>query len=353
LILFAEVSRLSTVSNPPAVTPEAAAAEQVMQLTTGYIASTAIYLAVKLRIPDRLAPGARTSADLAKDLNVNEDALYRVLRTLTSLGVFQETAPRTFSNNLLSSMLQSGTQGSMYDMALWMSDPFHFQVYADALYSVETGKPAVEKTLGMPVFEYFSRNPNESEIFNNAMTMFSGMVIPAVLEAYDFGGIGTLVDIAGGHGRVLTSILQKYPSMRGVLFDLDHVIAGARPVIEQLGLSSRCTTATGDFFKAVPQGGDAYIMKHIIHDWNDGEAIAILKSIRAAMNPGGRVILLESVIAPGSEPDFGKIIDLEMLLMPGGRERTELEFRDLFERAGFTLTRIVPTKSPLCVVEAR
>jgi hypothetical protein len=347
-----EVS-LSTVSNPPDVSPEAAAAQQIMQLTTGYIASTAIYVAVKLRIPDRLAPGARTSADLAKDASVNEDSLYRVLRTLTSLGVFQETAPRTFSNNLASSMLASGTQGSMYDMALWMSDPFHFQVYADALYSVETGKPAVDKTFGMPVFEYFSKDPNESEIFNNAMTMFSGVVIPAVLEVYDFSGIGTLVDIAGGHGRVLTSILQKYPLMRGVLFDLEHVIAGARPAIEQLGLPDRCATATGDFFKAVPHGGDAYIMKHIIHDWNDAEAVTILRNIRTAMNPGGRVILLESVIAPGSQPDFGKIIDLEMLLMPGGRERTEQEFRNLFEQAGFKLTRIVPTKSPLSVIEAR
>ncbi len=141
--------------------------------------------------------------------------------------------------------------------------------------------------------------------------------------------------------------------MRGVLFDLEHVVAGAHPGIDRLGLANRCTTATGDFFKAVPQGGDAYIMKHIIHDWNDAEAITILKNIRSARNPGGRVILLESVIAPGSQPDFGKIIDLEMLLMPGGRERTEQEFRVLFERAGFTLTRIVPTESPLSVVEGR
>jgi len=324
-----------------------------MQLATGYIASTVIYLAVRLRIPDRLAASPRTSADLAKELNVNEDALYRVLRTLTSLGVFEETGARTFSNNLSSSMLRSGTQGSMYDMALWMADPFHFQVYANALHSVETGTPAVEKTFGMPVFEYFPKNPQESEIFNNAMTMFSGMVIPAVLEAYDFGGIGTLVDIAGGHGRVLTSILRKYPSMRGVLFDLEHVITGARPVIDQAGLANRCPTTTGDFFKAVPKGGDAYIMKHIIHDWDDDRAIAILKNIRTAMNPGGRVILLESVVAPGGQPDFAKIIDLEMLMMPGGRERTEEEFADLFARAGFTLTRIVPTKSPLSVIEAR
>jgi hypothetical protein len=178
-------------------------------------------------------------------------------------------------------------------------------------------------------------------------------VIPAVLDAYDFSGIATLVDIAGGHGRILTSILQKYPAMRGVLFDLDHVIAGAVPRIEELGLSDRCRALPGDFFAAVPEGGDAYIMKHIIHDWDDDRAAAILGNIRKAMNRGGRVILLEAVVLPGNQPDFAKVIDLEMLLLPGGRERTEGEFRALFARAGFELTRIVPTQSPLSVIEAR
>lgn len=324
-----------------------------MQLSTGYIASTCVYLAVKLRIPDSLAAAPRPVNDLARELGVNEDALYRVMRTLVSLGVFEEKAPRTFANTLTSTILRSETPGSMYDMALWMSDPFHFQVYANALHSLRTGQPAVEQTVGVPVFEYFPKHPEESEIFNNAMTMFSGMVIPAVLEVFDFSGIGTLVDVAGGHGRVLTSILQKYPSMRGVLFDLEHVLAGARAVIDSLGLSDRCRTVSGDFFKAVPAGGDAYIMKHIIHDWDDERAATILKNIRSAMNPGGRLVLLESVVAPGNQPDFAKLIDLEMLLMPGGRERTEQEFRALFARAGFELTRITPTKSPLSVIEGR
>ena len=343
---------MSTATNPPEVTPEAAAAQQIMQLSTGYIASTCVYLAVKLRLPDLLAAGPRSAAELARELNVNDDALFRVLRTLVSLGLFEEKNPRTFANNLASSMLRSATPGSMYEMALWMSDPFHFRVYANALHSVQTGQPAVEKTFGIPVFEWFPKNPEESDVFNNAMTMFSAMVIPAVLEVYDFNGIGTLVDVAGGHGRVLTSILEQYPSMRGVLFDLEHVLAGARPVIESRGLSNRCRTVAGDFFTAVPEGGDAYIMKHIIHDWDDERATVILKNIRTAMNRGGRVILLDSVVPAGSQPDFSKIIDLEMLLMPGGRERTEQEFRDLFDRAGFELTRIIPTKSPLSVIEA-
>ena len=344
---------MPTATHPPEVSRETAAAQHIMQLSTGYIASTCVYLAVKLRIPDLLAAAPRPVSDLARERGVNEDALYRVMRTLVSLGVFEEKAPRTFANTLTSTILRTETPGSMYEMALWMSDPFHFQVYANALHSLRTGQPAVEQTVGVPVFEYFSKQPEESEIFNNAMTMFSAMVIPAVLEACDFSGIGTLVDVAGGHGRVLTSILQKYPSMRGVLFDIEHVLAGARAAIDSLGLSDRCRAVSGDFFKAVPAGGDAYIMKHIIHDWDDERAATILKNIRSAMNPGGRLILLESVVAPGNQPDFAKLIDLEMLLMPGGRERSEQEFRDLFARAGFELTRITPTKSPLSVIEGR
>jgi hypothetical protein len=344
---------MSTVANAPEVTPEIAAAQHIMRLGTGYIVSTALQTAVRLRISDKIAAGQSTVAALARDTGVNEDVLYRVLRLLASVGVFEEKQSREFANNLASSMVRSGVPGSLFDMALWISDPVHLRVYADADYSVETGRPAIEKTFGVPVFEYFPKHPEVSEIFNNAMTSFSAAVVPAVVAAYDFGGIGTLVDVAGGHGGVLTAVLQQYPSIRGVLFDLDHVIAGAVPRIQQLGLADRCRTVSGDFFASVPEGADAYIMKHIIHDWDDDHAVTILKNIRKAMNPGGRVILLESVIRPGNEPDFGKVIDLEMLLLPGGRERTEAEFRALFARAGFEVTRIVPNGSPLSVIEAR
>ena len=311
-----------------------------------------MHIATSLRIADALTDGPRNVSDLARANRVNEDALYRVLRVLSSTGVFVENAPRQFSNNLASEQLRTGVPG-LYEMVLWMSDPFHFRVYADAMHSVVTGQPAADKTVGMPVFEYFSSDPELSERFNNAMTAFSASVIPAVLEAYDFSGIGTLVDVAGGHGHVLTSILKAYPSMKGVLADLQHVLAGAEPKIRALGLADRCRSEVIDFFKTVPAGGDAYIMKHIIHDWDDERALLILRNIRKAMNPGGRVILLDSVLLPANQPDFGKIIDIEMLLMPGGRERTEDEFRSLFDRAGFRLTRIVPTKSPLSVIEGQ
>jgi len=335
------------------VPPEVAASQLVFQLATGYIASSALYVAVKLRIADSLADGPRSVSDLAAAAGANEDAVYRVLRTLSSLGVFEEVGPGTFANSLASTTMRSSVPGSTHPMTLWMADPFHFRVYADLMHSVQTGQPAAEKTVGMPVFEYFQRHQDLSEVFNDAMTAFSAFVIPAALEAYDFTGIRLLVDVAGGHGQVLTSILQKHPQMRGVLFDLEHVIAGAIPRLEQAGVSDRCTTATGDFFKAVPEGGDAYIMKHIIHDWDDERALKILANIKKAMQPGGRIILLDSVLASSNEPDFGKLIDLEMLVMPGGRERTADEFRALFHRAGLTVTKIVPTKSPLSLIEAR
>jgi hypothetical protein len=187
------------------------------------------------------------------------------------------------------------------------------------------------------------------------MTNFSASLIPAVLDAYDFSGITTLVDVAGGHGEALVTILGRYPNMRGVLFDVDHVIEGATSRIAAMGLQNRCGTESGDFFTSVPRGGDAYLMKHIIHDWDDQRAGVILRNIRAALDgvARGKVILIESVIQPGNQADLAKVIDLEMLILPGGRERTADEFAALFASAGFEMTGITPTPSPVCVIEAR
>ena len=341
-------------SSAPDAAAQGAAIHVLNQIALGYILSAALNVALELRIADRLADGARTVADLAKDAGVTEDGLYRVLRALASGGIFEEQQTRTFTLNLPAAMLRQGP-ASLYDLGLWMTDPFHFRVYAEMLHAVTTGQPAAERITGMPVFEYFAREPKLSAVFNNAMTSWSGPTVAAALKAYDFSGIGVLVDIAGGHGFVLTSVLRQYPAMHGVLFDLDHVIVGAASIITAAGVGDRVQTASGDFFTAVPAGGDAYIMKNIIHDWDDERSIAILKNIRNAFGDrrDGRVILLEAVIPPGNQPDFGKLIDLEMLLMPGGRERTADEFASLFERGGFSLARIVPTESPLSVIEAR
>jgi hypothetical protein len=333
--------------------PRADPAQTIFQLATGYIISAALQTAVKLGVADHLANGSQSVAELAAATRTNEDALYRVLRVLAMAGVFEETAGRRFALTPASELLRSDRPG-LRDMALWISSPFHFRVYSNALESVRTGQPASEKMLGVPVFEYLARDAELSEIFNNAMTSFSGLIMPAVLEAYDFSGIDVLVDVAGGHGGILTAVLQKYPAMRGILMDIDHVIAGAHPKIAAQNVQDRCTAVAGDFFKSVPPGGDAYIMKHIIHDWDDQRASVILRNIRTALagRRHGKVILLEAVIQAGSAPDLGKLLDLEMLMMPGGRERTADEFRALFAKSGFEMTRIVPTKSPLNVIEA-
>jgi hypothetical protein len=317
---------------------------------TGHMVASAVNIVAQLAIPDRLADGPRTADDLARETGVNADALYRVMRALASTGVFEERDGRKFALTSAGEMLK---KGPVRDMALWIANEFNLRVHANAMHSVKTGEPAVSVTVGEGAFEHFAKNPGLSRVFNDAMTGFSSLVIPAVLEAYDFSGIKTLVDVAGGHGGVLTGVLQKYPAMKGILFDLEHVIEGAKPRIAALGLTDRVSTASGDFFKAVPAGGDAYIMKHIIHDWDDDKSTVILENIRKVLPEDGRVILIESVIPPGNEPGLGKIIDLEMLVMPGGRERTEEEFRRLFDRAGYRRTRILPTQSPLSVIEAR
>jgi hypothetical protein len=321
-------------------------------VATGYMASAALYVAVTLNVADQLSGGPKDVADLAQTTGADEDALYRILRLLASLGVFADAGPRRFKLTPSADMLRKDVPGSLHGMALFLPDPFHFRAYADLMHSVMTGKPATDKALGMPIFEYLAKNPEYSEVFNAAMTALSAPVVGAAIEAYDFSTIGTLVDVAGGHGEVLMSILKACPDVRGILADVGHVIEGAKPRIAAAGLSNRCEAVAIDFFKSVP-AGDAYIMKHIIHDWDDERASIILGNIATAMGTKrGRVILLEAVIRADAEPDFGKFIDIEMLALPGGRERSADEFKALFARSGFEMTKIVPTKSPLSVVEA-
>ncbi len=338
---------------PTQAAPDAAAMQHLYQLGMGFIVSAALGTAAQLDIADHLGAGPRSSADLARATGVHEDALYRLLRALSAVGVFAETAPRTFALTPVGQLLRTGAPGAARDMILWMCDAFHYRVFAEMPSAIRTGQTVGEKVVGMPVFDYFARDAALAERFNNAMTAFSATVAPAMLQAYDFSGIDVLVDIAGGHGMILASILREHPRMRGVLFDVEHVLAGNR--LAEFGVKDRVELASGDFFIAVPPGGDAYIMKHIIHDWDDDKAIAILKNIRTALagKPNGKVILIETVLQPGNEPDLGKLIDLEMLLLPGGKERTADEFAALFTSAGFELTRIVPTQSPLSVIEAR
>ncbi|HUK34455.1 MAG TPA: methyltransferase [Vicinamibacterales bacterium] len=328
-------------------------AQQVLQVATGYMASSCLYAAITLNIADHLSAGPKTMAELAKASGANEDALYRTLRLLSSLGIFEEVGPKTFALTPAADLLRTDAPGSLRGMAVFLPDPLHYRIYGNIMHSVSTGRPAADFTLGMPVFQYLEKDQAYSQVFNDAMTALSAPVAGAAIDVYDFSGIGTLVDVAGGHGEVLMSILKAHPKVRGVLADLGHVVEGAKPRIASAGLADRMEAVACDFFQAVPAGGDAYIMKHIIHDWDDERASVILKNIATAMGAKkGRVILLESVIAAGDTADLGKFIDIEMLLFPGGRERTADEFRSLFARSGFHMTKVVATKSPLSVIEA-
>jgi hypothetical protein len=348
---------LSQAVSAPALDPRQAPTphQHVLQLATGYIVSSALHLIVSLQIADLIASGNTGVADLARLAKVKEDVLYRVLRVLASVGVFAEVAPREFGFTPAAEVLRRDRLDSLHDLVNWIADPFHFRVYAEATTTMETGVPAVEHATGSPVFDYLAQDEAESAVFNDAMTSFSRQVVPAVLAGYDFSDVEVLVDVAGGHGHVVCSVLEQHPRMRGILFDLDHVIARAEPKVARRGLAQRCRLAVGDVFTAVPHGGDAYLLKHIVHDWDDARALTILRNVRAALVgvPEGRVILLESVIAPGDAPDLAKLADYEMLMMTGGRERTEAEFAALLARAGFELTRIVRVDSPLSVIEAR
>lgn len=328
-------------------------AEKLFQMAMGFMTTAALGCVANLEIAEKLKNGAKNVAVLAAESGVKEEPLYRVLRALAATGVFEEQAPRTFALTPAADLLRAEAKGSMRNMVRFMATRLHFETYPEMMHSLKTGETVVEKVHNVSIFEYFEKDKITGEIFNDAMTDFSAVVIPAALEAYDFSYLNgkMLIDIAGGHGKVLTEILVKYPEIRGKLFDLEHVVNGAKPRIESLGLTNRCSVCSGDFFKEVPEA-DAYIMKHIIHDWEDAKATTILRNIHKASPADARVILLEGVIAAGNEPSLGKWLDLEMLMMPGGKERTEEEYRALFAGAGFQMTRIAETKSPLCVIEA-
>lgn len=322
------------------------------QLTIGALVTQALYVVAKLGIADLLVEGPLPVSVLAAKTKTDESALYRVLRSLAGMGIFVESQPKVFALTPYAEPLRSDVPNSMRDLVIFMGEEWHWRVWGRMLYSVQTGKPAWGMVHGSEVFDYFQSNPEQYEIFNRAMTGMSSSSAAAIVAGYDFSPIDTLVDIAGGHGLLLAQILRTNPKMKGVLFDLPDVIAGAGSLFKQENVSDRVETVSGNFFEAVPEGAEGYLMKHIIHDWDDERCISILKNIRAVMNSNAKVLIVEVVLPEGNEPHFGKLMDLEMLVSPGGIERTPNEYRDLLGRAGLHMTRIIPTKSAYSIVEA-
>nr|AHE14572.1 N-methyltransferase MarM [uncultured bacterium] len=343
-----------TTQGTPALPPSVA----LMQMITGSLVGQAIHVAAKLGVADALKDGPKGREALAKDVGADPEALYRVLRALASFGIFAEDGEGRFALTPLAECLRSDVPGSMRAFATVFGEPWRWRTLGEIVHSVRTGQPAFDKLHGMNLFEYLTRNPEDARLFGEAMTSFSRREftgasigeIDAVLQAYDFSAFRRVVDVAGGHGSFIAAALKANPGLGGVLFDVPPVIEDARKYLVAEGLVERCEAVGGSFFDGVPAGGDVYVMKRVIHDWDDARAAAILTQCRRAMAPGGRVALVEMVIPAGNTPFFGKIVDLEMLLI-GGRERTASEYRALLASAGFELTRIVPTQSPLSIVE--
>ncbi|HKP88140.1 MAG TPA: methyltransferase [Blastocatellia bacterium] len=323
----------------------------MLKMISGFWISRAIYVAAKLGIADLVKDRAMTAAELAEATGTHAPSLYRVLRALASVRIFAKDDGGRFHLTPLAATLQSDAPGSLRYMAMTELGEEHYPAWELVLQSVKTGEIAFDRRFGMPIWEFFEKNPENASIFNNAMSNMTAGLEEALLASYDFSSIRKLVDVGGGHGGLITSILKANPSMRGVLFDAPSVVEGARQKISAAGLQERCELVGGDFFKSVSEGGDAYILKWIIHDWNDEQSVAILTNCRRAVAPGGKLLLVEAVIPPGDEPSFSKFIDLNMLVMTGGRERTEAEYRNLLQAAGFELTRIVPTPTPFSVIE--
>jgi hypothetical protein len=340
--------------NNAGMTHELPPEAKLLQLVSGCFVSSALHVAAKLGIAEIIFDGPKSAAELAAITGMHEHSLYRVMRALSSIGVFTESDGRTFANTPMSDTLRRDAPNSTLYMTLWMLTEPHWRVYGDLFYSVQTGRTNWDKVHGEPVFNTLFETDRElGDIFNKAMTSYSHQTIPAILDAYeDFSKMGKVVDVAGGHGHLLSAILRKYPSMQGVLFEFPPVLDGAPEMLASYGVTDRAELVGGDFCTDVPVVADVYMLKHIVHDWYDDKCQIILGNIRRVMPDDARVLIIDAVIPGPNEPHFAKFLDLEMLMLPGGMERTAEEFESLLEKSGFRMTRIIPTHSPVSIVEA-
>ncbi|MBS1788845.1 MAG: helix-turn-helix domain-containing protein [Acidobacteria bacterium] len=336
------------MNQPQEVPPQ----QVMMQIISGFWLSQMVNVAARLGLADQVAGQSKTLSELAAATGTHAPSLYRVLRALISTGILAQNADGKFASTPLSETLRSDVPGSLRAFAMAELGQEHFVAWGNLMHSVKTGEIAFDNHFGQSAWEYYATHPEDAAVFNDAMTGLTEMVNSAVVAAYDFSGFEKAVDIGGGHGALMAAILKTNPALQGAVFDLPHVTEGAIARLKAEGVSGRCEILTGDFFKSVPAGYDAYLMKFIIHDWNDEQSIAILKNIRGVMAEGGKLLLVEQIVAADNSPSFAKFIDINMLVMTGGCERTEKEFADLYAASGFKLSRVIFTESPFCVIEA-
>jgi O-methyltransferase domain/Dimerisation domain len=326
---------------------------ELMRLINGYQVSQAIHVAATLGIADLLKDGPRRSEDLATTTGCHGRSLYRLLRALAAIGVFHEDSEQRFALTAMGECLRTDVANSAVGWAAFVGRPYVWQAWASLVHSVRTGENAFRHLHGTDVWHYRAEHPEDAAIFNRAMTAIARASVDAVVGSYDFAGLGCIVDVAGGHGALLAGILRAHPAAHGILFDQPHVVVGADALLGEAGVAERCEVVGGSFFDAVPAGGDAYILKSILHDWDDEPAAAILATCRRAMSPPAKLLVVEHLIAPPNEVPEAKFSDLNMMVSPGGEERTREEFATLFAAAGFRLAATVPTGTRLSVIEAR
>jgi hypothetical protein len=330
--------------------PSEATSVALEQTILGYQPSQAVYVAAKLGIADLLRDGPQHCERLAQATGTHARSLYRVLRYLASVGIFTERRSAEFELTPRAACLQTGAPGSRRALAI-LNGEESYRAWGALLHSVQSGEPAFDHVFGEGVFDYLAAHPEAASVFNEGMTDLATQMAEAVTQVYDFAPIGTIVDVGGGHGGLLTALLDRHAHAKGVLFDQPHVAAAASRHIAASGHLARCTVVAGDFFGAVPVGGDAYLLARVIHDWDDARSVAILENCRRALTSQAKLLVIERVIPPGNQPSIGKLTDLNMLVMTSGCERTETEYRALLAAAGIRLCRTISTGSPFSVLE--
>jgi hypothetical protein len=339
---------MTTATAPHADAPPPEA--QIAGMLLSQIVPRLVHLMATLKLADHLQAGPRTAEELAPLTATHAPTLHRILRSLAGVGLLTEDAEHRFALQPLGAVLKTGTPS--HATALIIGGALCTRSLDDFLFAAQTGKTAFERAFGTPLFEWLGANPEQASLFNLTMVGFHGAEPPAVAAAYDFSVFGTIADVGGSSGNLLGTILSRHSGPRGILYDLPHVVAEAPAVLERHGVADRVRVEGGSFFDGVPSGADAYLMSHIIHDWNADQCQTILGHCRRAIPSDGRLLLVEMVLPEGDAPHPGKLLDMLMLTVPGGEERTPSQYSALLDRAGFTMTRVVPTASPVSIVEA-
>lgn len=324
---------------------------QVLSLSLGYVMGQAIHAVAKLGIADALADGPRTVDDVAAATETHAPSLARLMRTLAAGGIVTEVHPGTFALTTLGETLRSDVPGSVRDAVIWVSEPMHYGTCGDLPTTVKTGQPAFDRLFGCPYFDHLAADPEAAAVWDSGMACFSDMENRPIALAYDFPSGARVVDVGGGQGGFLAEVLAADPTLSGVLFDRPDVVRQPR-LLQRADVGGRYETAGGDFFEELPAGGDVYVYKRVLHDWDDDICVQLLSRCRDVIATNGRVLVIDAVIPDGNDPHPAKIVDLIMMGILGGRERSEREFTDLFAKSGLALMRVIPTQSMLSIVEA-